>query len=67
MKEFNYYRAQLDKLKDFTTISVSMVDFEGNKTKSMGLNQDSIPEIISFLNDYMVYLESEEKKISQGL
>ena len=67
MKEFNYYKAQLDKLKDFTTISISMVDFEGNKTKSMGLNEESIPEIISFLNNYMLYLESEEQKIKQGL
>lgn len=46
-----YYKAQLDKLEhDFKyAMSMVIVDANGNKTKSLALNTESIPVIIAFL------------------
>ena len=49
----NYYEEELSKLKDMTWVSVSLTDYEGNKTKHLMLNQESIPSIINFLNQVL--------------
>jgi hypothetical protein len=45
----NYYHNQLELLKDKTTLNVQFTDYAGNKTKSMGVNGESIDTLINFL------------------
>lgn len=53
----NYYKNQLDGLEDsdyFKKIVIS--DSDGNRTKTMDLNNESIPVLIDFLNREAVRL-----------
>lgn len=55
----NYYKNQLDKIKDteyFKTIIIT--DGEGNKTKNVSLNTESIPILIKYLD---LELEKQNK------
>ena len=50
--KFNYYKEELSKLKRseyFTTIQFR--DNQGNYTKNMNLNKDSIPVFINYLQE----------------
>lgn len=57
----NYYKKQLDKLKDFNQVNIALVDLDGNKTFWMGLNLESIKELEKFFKKYKKVLKSKEK------
>jgi hypothetical protein len=59
MKNFNYYKSQMDKLTDLTQVSIKLIDFDGNSTKSMSLNDESIDEIISLFKRIKEYQSSK--------
>lgn len=44
-----YYQGQIDKLKDFTIISVKFYDYDGNETFNFSVNKESIPVIRKLL------------------
>lgn len=44
-----YYEDQLKKLKDTKTINVCLVDYRGERTNWIMLNNDSIEVLIEFL------------------
>jgi hypothetical protein len=48
--DFNYYKNEIDKLKNFTGISIQLVDYDGNKTRFFDLNIESITELNEFFN-----------------
>lgn len=52
MKVKNYYQSELDTLKKFLPVSIQLVDADGNRTKWMDLNLESIPEIVKFLVEF---------------
>ena len=56
----DYYRNQLQLLKDKTTLNVQFTDYAGNKTKSMQVNSESIDTLIFFL-------KGEKKRINEEL
>ena len=60
MKEFNYYKEQLDRIKLDSTYSpqVQVFDGCGEKTKTLSINLESIPELRKFLDR----MENELKK-----
>jgi hypothetical protein len=55
----NYYKNQLNKLTDKTTVSIKLSDYSGNQTNTMDLNDESIPELIKFLESLKNINESE--------
>jgi len=44
-----YYQEQLNKLTDKYILNVCLIDYSGNSTKWMMLNNDSIEVLIEFL------------------
>lgn len=59
-----YYVVELNVLKPDDTYSQSVVvyDGQGNKTKTLSLNAESIPVLIDFLNAELKRLESIKKE-----
>lgn len=52
--EYDFYKEQLNILnKDAPTINIQLTDYDGNKTKCLGVNKESLTDIIDFLNDYV--------------
>jgi hypothetical protein len=49
----------MDKLTDLTQVSIKLIDFDGNSTKSMSLNDESIDEIISLFKRIKEYQSSK--------
>lgn len=47
----DYYSSQLNKLTDFTEVTVRFNDYDGNSTNHMDLNNESIDIIIEFLTE----------------
>lgn len=58
----NYYINQLKKINTETLVNVKLTDFEGNETKSMVLNLESIQVI----KDFLTQLETEIVMRSQN-
>lgn len=44
-----YYEDQLTKLKDRKTVNVCLIDYRGERTNWLMLNNDSIEVLIEFL------------------
>lgn len=64
MRNFNYYKLELDRIQ--LTIygpSIQVYDGEGKKTKNMDLTLDSIPEIRKFLDRIESELKEKEKTL----
>ena len=52
MKEFNYYKSQLNELKNRDEpITIKLTDYDGNSTKYLTLNSKSIVELELLLNE----------------
>ena len=52
MKEFNYYKSQLNELKNRDEpITIKLTDYDGNSTKYLTLNSESIIELELLLNE----------------
>ena len=54
-EKYNYYRDELSKLKEteyYPTIQIR--DGNGNNTKWLALNEESIPIIMDYLSELMV-------------
>lgn len=47
--DYNYYSKELDKLKDLTTLTFQMSDYDGNKTKYISLNKESLVAMLDLL------------------
>ncbi|MCK9370564.1 hypothetical protein M0R04_11695 [Candidatus Dojkabacteria bacterium] len=47
-----YYKKQLDLLKELDYVTVMLTDFKGNKTNAMSLNSDSVAVLIEFLQQF---------------
>ena len=47
----NYYSSQLQRLNDFTEVNVKFIDYDGNSTNNLNLNNESIDVIIEFLKE----------------
>lgn len=47
--DYNYYSKELDKLKDLTTLTFQMSDYDGNKTKYINLNKESLVAMLDLL------------------
>lgn len=60
-KEFNYYKSELSKLTDLTTVSLQLYDYSGNKTKIISLNDESIKELEQFFNEFKKQKKGELK------
>lgn len=64
-KEFNYYESELSQLKPDNEYSQSMVisDGQGNKTKTLALNSESIPVLIDFLKKEAKRIKKTKKAV----
>lgn len=63
MDKFNYYQDQLNRLKDVEYFkSVKVFDGNGEHTKQMDLNIESIPTLIEFLTKELTRLQSLDTK-----
>lgn len=53
MKEFNYYKSQLNQLDiNAPTVNIKLTDYHGNATKNMGINSlESIDALRVFLDE----------------
>jgi len=52
MKEFNYYKSEINKLKNRDEpITIKLTDYDGNSTKYLTLNSESIIELELLLNE----------------
>lgn len=59
----DYYKKELQKINQGAeTISALFVDYDGNKTKHIGVNPESIPDIIEFLQSTLTKQLSKEEK-----
>lgn len=56
----NYYKNQLKLLQNFELINIQLSDFDGNKTKNMSLNAESIDVLIDFLNKLKEYQKEKQ-------
>lgn len=71
--EFNYYKEQLDKIKLDATYNGNIIvsDNCGEKTKTLDINLESIPEIRKFLDRMELELKNREleqaKKVQEYL
>jgi hypothetical protein len=46
----DYYKNELSRInKRAETINIKLTDFDGNSTKNLGVNRESIPLLIEFL------------------
>ena len=57
----NYYENQLKLLQNFESISIQLSDYDGNKTKNMSLNAESIDALIKFFEKLKEYQSEIEK------
>lgn len=58
--KFSYYKDQLTKLQDSEfNKSLKLSDGIGNQTNSLGLNLESIPVLIKFLENELKKLKGE--------
>lgn len=46
MEKFNYYKDQIKKIQSLEHVTIKVTDFNGNSTKYLGLNKDSLNELI---------------------
>ena len=62
MNKFNYYESQLKNLENGEYFkSIKVFDGNGNSTKQLDLNKESIPVIIEFLTQELVKLKLKDK------
>lgn len=62
MKKYDYYSDQLNRLKDYTQISLKLWDYSGHSTNQITVNKDSIETIVQFLRDHVAMLDSTNNK-----
>lgn len=60
MDGYNYYKDQVSNLRpdDQFNQSIVVYDGQGNKTKTLALNEESIPVLLEFLQNELKRLES---------
>lgn len=46
----NYYKNEMLKLTSFEHVSFKIHDFEGNSTKTLGLNEESLAALLELFN-----------------
>ena len=57
--KYNYYSEELKKINPKSrTLSLKLNDFEGNTTKHLGVNKESLPKIIKLITKFV---ENQEK------
>lgn len=56
--DVSYYSTQLSRLKDFTEVNIKFIDYDGNSTNNMNLNNESIDIIIEFLKELKINPEN---------
>ena len=57
--KYNYYSEELKKINPKSrTLSLKLNDFEGNSTKHLGVNKESLPKIIKLITKFV---ENQEK------
>lgn len=63
-KEFNYYESELNRIQVDKTYSpqVQVFDGCGEKTKTLSINLESIPELRKFLDRVETELKNSEGK-----
>lgn len=53
---FNYYESELSKIKTDSTypVTIKLIDGEGNQTKTLSLNAESIAELNKLFNKILL-------------
>lgn len=63
MRKYNYYESELTKLKTSEYYkSIQVLDGQGNTTKHLDLNIESIPVLLKFLSIELKRLSQKENK-----